>query len=136
MADNSIKTFRRRMQRRGEQIQAGMHRKGSVAALRILSTVIPATPVDTGRARANWQTSIGAPIRDATTQVDQSGTSTITKGRSVVESRPAGSTIYITNNVPYIELLNQGYSRQAPANFVLIAIRAAIAGMQGVRLLT
>lgn len=52
-----------------------------------------ATPVDTGYARSRWDTSLG---------VSQQGTLQVS----------------ITNDAPYIEELNRGSSRQAPARFI------------------
>ena len=34
-------------------------------------------------------------------------------------------TVYISNNLPYIQRLNDGYSQQAPENFVESAVQVA-----------
>lgn len=85
-------------------------------------TVIMATPVDTGRARANWQVSLGAPV---TTELDDTGAQVaLSRNKAVIESYRGGELI-LQNNVPYIGALNAGSSAQAPAGFVEKAIMAA-----------
>lgn len=86
--------------------------------------VIMATPVRTGRARANWQVSIGAPITAETGSTDAQGA--ISRNASVIGGYTSGGgELLIQNNVPYIARLNDGWSAQAPANFVQKALRAA-----------
>lgn len=91
-----------------------------------------ATPVDTGWARANWQVSIGHPITQTTGSREAVNVSAQAAGeaRLLVYDLSQGD-IWITNNVPYIQELNQGHSKQAPAGFVEDAIRAAIASIAG-----
>ena len=88
------------------------------------ATVVQMTPVDTGRARSNWLPSINTPSR---LTVQPGGK---TEMRSVIQGYKLSDTIYITNNLPYIERLNNGWSQQAPAGFVDMAINA---GKQAVR---
>lgn len=74
------------------------------------------TPVDTGRARANWFVSEGAPRTDTTESTTQQPPPSI-KGNSVM---------FITNSLPYIVPLEYGHSKQAPYGMV----RKAIAEVQ------
>lgn len=60
------------------------------------SEVVPRTPIDTGRARRGWQ------------------------------QRQTGNQQIIENQVPYIDRLERGYSRQAPRGFVKQAMTATI----------
>lgn len=89
------------------------------------STVVLATPVDTGRARGNWLPSIGTPreetLRD---KFDPSGQNAIAEATALVSSVKAGDTVYISNNLEYIQALNEGHSQQAPAGFVEKAVQA------------
>lgn len=97
------------------------------AVAAIDQVVVLATPVDTGRARANWQVGLNAPKRGALLEnFDKGGSSTISRNRTAARGTRAGETVYISNNLPYINRLNEGYSAQAPANFVLIGIRAGV----------
>jgi len=101
-------------------------------ALNINAELIKATPVDTGWARANWVPNIGSPFeRTAGTREDaEQGRLDLAsreKGlASIVTTYRLGPEIHQTNNVPYIELLNAGSSKQAPAGFVQSSILRAV----------
>lgn len=100
-------------------------------ALAIDATVVLATPVDTGRARGNWQVEIGSPASGVTDSLDPSGAGAVREGKGVIESYKGDKNgIYITNNLPYIERLNQGWSKQAPAGFVEEAIQVGVSAIQ------
>lgn len=96
-------------------------------ALDVLSRVVLATPVDTGRARANWQAEVGSAPTTELQTTDKGGGSTISQGSANIathEQTPF-SEINIVNNLPYIGRLNDGSSTQAPAGFVESAVDAA-----------
>lgn len=80
------------------------------------------TPVDTGHARANWVPSIGDPFRG---EVDGDGAHD--GGVADVLSYELGDgAAWVSNNVPYILRLNDGWSAQQPAGFVERAIAEAL----------
>lgn len=100
--------------------------------LDLLTGIVLKTPVDTGRARANWFTSVGSPSGNVTTSTDPSGSSAISSGLSAI-SQATGNVLWITNNLPYIYRLEfgtynngpktvGGFSRQAPAGMVRVTI--------------
>ena len=81
------------------------------------------TPVDTGRARANWQVAIGT-IPSGTLELnDKSGQATINKVQAASMGVVAGDVIYLTNNLPYAVPLEEGYSKQAPAGMVALTVQ-------------
>jgi hypothetical protein len=86
-------------------------------ALELFSSTIKDTPVDTGRARGNWQTTIGAP---ATGEVDRLGEGEAVKEVSAtVADFSGGKVIYLSNNLPYIYRLEyDGWSDQAPGGML------------------
>jgi len=86
-------------------------------ALELFSSTIKDTPVDTGRARGNWQTTIGAP---ATGEVDRLGEDESVKEVSAtVADFSGGKVIYLSNNLPYIYRLEyDGWSDQAPGGML------------------
>lgn len=87
------------------------------ATLELFSGVIKATPVDTGRARGNWQTTVGAPAKGRLEREDKSGSEAIAE----VEAKTpegAGQVTMLTNNLPYIDELEFGSSKQAPQGMV------------------
>jgi len=94
-----------------------------MVALEALSRIVLRTPVDTGRARGNWQVGVGEPDRSyAWDQYDPVGTETIAKGRPLLEAAPDGEILFVTNSVPYILPLEHGHSQQAPAGMVGVTI--------------
>lgn len=101
-------------------------------ALQIIANLVASpsrggTPVDTGWARANWAPNIGAPLAQTIGSRPKRG------GSGIAPANPVGilgyslgqGPIYITNNVPYIQQLNAGSSKQAPAGFIQTAIARA-----------
>lgn len=131
----SPERFARRMRELGRSIEPAIGSEVNKAAGLILATVIPATPVDTGRARGNWQVGLGNSVRQEINRLDKTGAATVAQGNAHIASRPPGMTIYISNNVPYIGRLNEGYSAQAPAGFVELAVRAALAHIRNARII-
>jgi len=88
-----------------------------VATLELFSGVIKATPVDTGRARGNWQTTVGSPAKGRLEREDKSGSEAIAE----VEAKTpegTGQVTYLSNNLPYIMELEEGSSKQAPEGMV------------------
>lgn len=86
--------------------------------LRVLSGVVMRTPVDTGRARANWQTSLGQGSGQPLDAEDTAGGATIAKGAAVIGQQRGFTPIHLENNVPYIGKLEDGSSTQAPDGMV------------------
>ena len=93
-----------------------------------LTRLVRKTPVDTGRARGNWQVSIGSPLVDyddekkdpsgGEAETTSGGMSVIMAGQGKMKDAPLDSVIWITNNVPYIEILDSGRSNQAPTGML------------------
>ncbi len=131
MASPSV--FARRIRRRASQVKIGGSKALRATALVISQTVIGATPVDTGHARANWQVGIDAPITEEIDEEDQSGAATITKNAGTIRAATPQKSIILSNNVPYIQQLNEGSSAQAPAQFVQLAILEAVAAIKKTR---
>lgn len=80
--------------------------------------IIKRSPVDTGRFRGNWQFTTNAP---ASGQLAATGVPT---GElvSAAETWQSGSVFYMTNNLPYGERLEYGWSKQAPSGMVRITL--------------
>lgn len=93
-------------------------------ALEMFRRVILRTPVDTGRARGNWQTTVGAPAFGTLDETDKSGRAAIARATTVCLAWKAvsGAWIFLANNLPYIERLEHGYSKQAPSGMVAITV--------------
>jgi len=111
---------------RTEQIKRNAEKAVRRAAVAADTWVVLATPVDTGRARANWLTSIGSIGKETTQDTDGDGTATINASTRKIEQWSLGrGTIYITNSLPYIGLLDKGSSAQRPEGMTAGAIQAA-----------
>lgn len=104
--------------------------------------VVMATPVDTGRARSNWIVALGTPPSqvinayspgDGGSSASANTQAALDQGEAVIRdySGEGAQEIHITNNLPYIQGLNDGNSAQAPANFVQKAVIEAIQVIQG-----
>ncbi len=92
-------------------------------ALELFSRVILKTPADTGRARANWQVAIGSVPAGTLELEDKPGTATISAADAAASGLRAGDVIYLANNLPYIQRLEDGYSGQAPAGMVGLTVQ-------------
>lgn len=81
--------------------------------------VVLATPVDTGRARGNWFPSLQRPSSRVKDDVeDKTGQSAINAQVGVVNRAKLGDTLWLTNNLPYVLVLENGSSKQAPMGMV------------------
>lgn len=133
-----LNNFARRISKIGEAIEANVsERVIKPAALAINQTVVSATPVDTGRARANWQVSFGSPILRPIDVEDKTerGQATIQRNAGEIIAAPKPKRVWLSNNVRYIQRLNEGHSAQAPAGFVEEAVQIATDAVQRARVL-
>lgn len=85
-----------------------------------LSRVVLRSPVDTGRFRGNWTVSINQPDGSMSDAVDPAGGATIAKGASAITGIREPRIVYVQNNLPYAERLENGWSKQAPAGVVAV----------------
>lgn len=111
-------SFSEEMAAAKEQVLETTNELKQAAALELFSSVILATPVDTGRARGNWQCSTDRPNLTTTDKQDKSGRETIRNMINKVNSSELESSLYLTNNLPYAVPLENGSSKQAPQGMV------------------
>jgi hypothetical protein len=103
-------------------------------ALEVFRRVIMKTPVDTGRARGNWMCTIGVPA-EAIAQGDDwlkgqlagdfdklGGTTIQAAADEVMAWNPREVAVFLTNNLPYIQALEDGHSGQAPSGMVAVTL--------------
>ncbi len=83
-------------------------------AMQILTAIDIAAPVDTGRFRNNNQVSLQHPDFGISDNVDPNGTIAVQRGIGVISKAANYGVIYIQNNLPYAEALENGHSQQAP----------------------
>ncbi len=75
-----------------------------------------------GRARANWQYATGSMPTSILNIIDQQGSQTVNKIIGQVNSSKAASIHWIANNLPYIEPLERGWSKQAPQGMLRLTV--------------
>ena len=92
-------------------------------SLEMFERVILRSPVDTGRFRGNWQVGIGNVPAGTLDLNDKSGRATISKAQAAALSLEPGQSITLINNLPYSIRLENGWSQQAPAGMVGLAIQ-------------
>jgi hypothetical protein len=86
------------------------------------SSVVIKTPVDTGRARGAWQCAIGSIPAGQVNHLDKAGAATIAQINAKVGTAKAGDVVYLVANLPYINALEYGHSKQSPNGMVRLSI--------------
>ena len=133
--------FAKRMDRVAVQVEVNVERAVKDCALAVTKSVVHATPVDTGRARSNWTAELDQAfdrlfasripgVKGSTGEANADAA--ISQASEVIEQFDIdkNQSIHIANSLPYIQPLNDGHSRQAPADFVKLAV---MEGLETVR---
>lgn len=88
-------------------------------AIDLFSSIVRDTPVDTGRARGEWQVSKGAPKTEETGLKDKSGSRPTQDIITTAQKVGADEEIILRNNLPYVHSLEyDGISKKAPEGMV------------------
>lgn len=133
------------LKRYGRIIEAGVNNLKRDVSLAVLNSVVEETPVDTGKARSNWQVGLNsndaaprgpyAPIPSQYRPPYQPGPqrsersnlqAAIAAGQGTISGANLKQAIYISNSLPYIGRLDDGYSKQTDAGFVSRAVQAGV----------
>lgn len=84
--------------------------------------LVQETPRDTGAAAASWFAAYGQPSNEVFDvnggDADTAALQAIEQGAATASRFKAGDVLFITNNQPYIERLNEGYSKKAPSRYI------------------
>lgn len=91
-------------------------------SLKLFSAIIKASPVDTGRFRGNWQTTGVTPATGLLAGVDPTGNKAVNSAATFITNAPGWNTFTLTNNLPYAERLEYGWSKQAPTGIVRVNV--------------
>lgn len=97
-------------------------------AFDIYNAIVMRTPVDTGRARGNWNVKTGGV--DPSVDEERKTTAPLIKSEDEIQLPVNEQAIYISNNLPYIKALEYGHSKQAPNGMVGVVVANAEAYMQ------
>jgi hypothetical protein len=134
----TIIQFSRNIRKIGSKIQNNSVNLVKSVSKQTLRDLVDGTPVDTGEARSNWRVSIGGQKRNIIPphypgeklglQEKRNARETISEGIKEINTLrvgqfkrgtgQAGSSVKITNNVPYIDDLRRGTSKQQPNDWV------------------
>ena len=85
----------------------------TVIALEVMKGLTELTPVDTGRAKGNWQFTVGGPAEGEVERLDPSAAGTPSLAGQVdvltkAQEWKPGDWMWFHNGVPYIGVLNDG----------------------------
>lgn len=111
-----------------DQIDEEVETRVRTISLALLREVIERSPVGNpdlwedppppgyvgGRFRGSHIVSIGSPVYTVTTEVDPSGSGTMSRGMAVLTGLEPYTQVFIQTNLPYAESLELGHSSQAP----------------------
>ena len=106
----------------GEQVHDNLALVYQKVIIELLARIIEKTPVDSGRARANWQVALNVAPDDVTDSYDKAGSIALSKGEAEALKAMPEDEVYIINNVPYILKLEHGSSTQAPSGIIAITV--------------
>jgi hypothetical protein len=100
--------------------------KQKLLALKLFEKIVLKTPVDTGRARNAWEITINVIPEDENALLsDAESFEDLEFGQmESLEDLKFGQIIVISNNVPYIQYLENGHSKQAPKGMVALSIQS------------
>ena len=91
-------------------------------SFKLFSAVIKASPVDTGRFRMNWQTAGAVAPSGVVDGTDKGGAAAIGDAASYIFAASDWNEFTLTNNLPYAERLEYGWSNQAPQGMVRVNV--------------
>lgn len=104
--NSNIAQFEAAIKRHAQRPEARMVELLHAVAMRGLSGLVLGTRVDTGRARGNWQVTLGAPAQGHEQETyDKTGGQTIAHGARQISGATIREMIWIHNGVPYIIFL-------------------------------
>ena len=126
-------SFARDIKKWAEQTGQDINTVRRATFLDLTGRIIKRTPVDTGRAKGNWQpssrtvltTTINMDYPNAIkgSDGDLAGVTVMAKTRNVAAQVKNDDTLYLANNLPYIVPLEYGYSKQSPGGMLRITVQ-------------
>lgn len=121
-------SYRKELEIFGE-IESHVKKEVQKLGLRIGQRLAIETPVDEGTARLNWRVgidkSVDGKLPPPKSPMQASNLSIIAQQKELKKAKAFG-LVYIQNNLPYIERLNEGWSMQAESQFVDVIIEQEV----------
>lgn len=125
---SDIRGFERDLKKFADSLGIGVETVVKKIALQTFTGIVKKTPVDKGRARASWVIGVGnrqnSPVLSDNQQFSATE-ATRYAGEELAElSRiKPFSVVFISNSLPYIEVLENGSSDQAPNGMVAVTLQ-------------
>jgi hypothetical protein len=134
---SNLAKFNVELELASKKIQGDFKKFYKQVCLEVLKRIVFRTPVDTGRARGNWQVEIGAA---AVSSLIVEGTEgemadfSMRNGIQKLSDIPAFSIVHITNNIEYIYYLEYDKrSDQFPEGMVEITLTEMALWLSGIK---
>lgn len=112
---SNVAKFNAELEVAATKIRGDLNKFYRLVCLEVLKRIVLRTPVDTGRARGNWQLEIGRSASGVLSVEGSRGSMAdlaISGGITKLAQIPAFSLVHITNNVEYLYYLE--YDRRSP----------------------
>jgi len=120
----NAKAVSRRIEALGRRFEVNVGEVFKQAATLSVVELYHSNPVDSGRSRSNWRTSIGTPNLKYDRGADSGANAMASQARAGMNGASYKTTkFYVSNSAPYIETLNRGSSPQAPAHWIRSAVK-------------
>ena len=135
MADGTLLQFKADLKAFSDAVGVTVGAATQKISIQIHDGVIDKTPRDTGRAAGSWGISLDTPGDYQLPEGDYGGSGRAAKSQQKVLSKLQKDPyheVFIYNNLDYIEALNMGHSRQAPAGFVEITLAEVEAAVDSI----
>ncbi len=138
MADNQLIKFSADLEKFSKAVGVTLSQSIRRIVIEVSDGLAENTPVDTGRAAGSWGIELDQP---GTFEQPESFSGGREAGQAAVKQQQAKLAefdsspyrqVWITNNLPYIQSLNEGHSQQAPVGFVEIQVAQAEANINGI----
>lgn len=112
---SNVAQFNISLEKAATKIRGDMNKFYKQVCMEVLKRIVLRTPVQTGRARGNWQLEIGRPasgILDVEGSKGEMTDLSVNSGISKLRDIPPFSIVHVTNNVEYLFYLE--YDRRSP----------------------
>jgi len=131
-------TFDRELNGAMKQINTAVEKAIRGAAIELFSEIVKRTPVGNptlwagpaaagytgGSLRGNWQTSLRSPNYGELAAKDAAGGQAIAKGAGKIKKfKLKDKSIFFTNNLPYADRVEHGWSKQRPEGMVRVTVK-------------
>lgn len=123
----TLRNLGKRLDVKIQAIASNTGERTNRAAVAMVRTLALSTPVDTSQALSNWIVGIGSPDPsfigpwvpgEAGSTRAQSAAEAVKVAELMLRSRKPGIPFFITNNAPYIQLLEDETHSRQPGRFV------------------